>query len=73
VTDKRNSSAIEFLARADLATDIDIHRVGAAVDLSPSRFRHLFTKEVGTSSRVLYTFFKNVAARKAYLRIPSSR
>jgi AraC-like DNA-binding protein len=51
VTDKRISSAIDFLARADLATDIDIHSVAAAVNLSPSRFRHLFTNELGTSPR----------------------
>ena len=54
MTDKRNSSAIEFLARADLATDIDIHRVGAAVDLSPSRFRHLF-KRRGSVHRKRYS------------------
>jgi AraC family transcriptional regulator of arabinose operon len=63
VTDKRISSAIEFLARADLANDIDIHRVAEAVNLSPSRFRHLFTKEVGTSPRGYIRFSRMCRAK----------
>jgi AraC family transcriptional regulator of arabinose operon len=63
VTDKRISSAIEFLARADLATDIDIPRVAAAVNLSPSRFRHLFTKEVGASPRGYIRFLRMCRAK----------
>lgn len=63
MTDKRISSAIEFMARADLATDIDIHQVAAAVNLSPSRFRHLFKKEVGPSPRGYIRFLRMCRAK----------
>jgi AraC family transcriptional regulator of arabinose operon len=49
VKDRRISGAMEILAKADLNADIDIAQIAMAVNLSISRFRHLFTKEVGTS------------------------
>jgi transcriptional regulator GlxA family with amidase domain len=49
VRDQRISGAMEILGKADLNTDIDIIQIATAVNLSTSRFRHLFTKEVGTS------------------------
>jgi AraC family transcriptional regulator, arabinose operon regulatory protein len=58
VKDKRISSAIEILAQTDLATDIDIHQVAAAVNLSISRFRHLFTREVGASPQSYIRFLR---------------
>src|SRR5262249_5704540 len=47
VRDKRIRAALEVLSSADLARDISIDNIARAVNLSPSRFRHLFTREVG--------------------------
>lgn len=47
--DKRICCAIEILEEADLAADIDVCRIATSVNLSLSRFRHLFTRQVGMS------------------------
>ncbi len=47
VRDKRICAALKVLVSADLAKDISIDNIAMAVNLSPSRFRHLFTQEVG--------------------------
>jgi transcriptional regulator GlxA family with amidase domain len=49
VKDQRISSAIEILAMTDLSAGVDIDEIARVVNLSRSRFRHLFTKQVGTS------------------------
>ena len=56
VQDKRIRAALEVLGSADLARDISMDNIARAVNLSPSRFRHLFTQEgrntkLATSSR----------------------
>lgn len=50
VDDPRITSAIDWL-QARLATPIRLDDVAAAVHLSPSRFRHLFASQTGTSLR----------------------
>jgi transcriptional regulator GlxA family with amidase domain len=63
VKDPRISGAMEILAKADLGTDIDIAQIATAVNLSRSRFRHLFTKEVGTSPHSYIRFLRMCRAR----------
>jgi AraC-like DNA-binding protein len=46
----RIAAAVEFIS-SRIAHDLSLAQVAAAVNLSPSRLRHLFVEEVGTSYR----------------------
>ena len=64
VRDKRIRAALEVLGSADLARDISMDNISRAVNLSPSRFRHLFTQEVGETPHGCVRLLRMLRAKK---------
>ncbi len=64
VRDERICAALELLVSADLAKDISIDNIATAVNLSPSRFRHLFTREVGETPHGCIRLLRMQRAKK---------
>ena len=64
VRDKRIRAALEVLGSADLARDISMDNIARAVNLSPSRFRHLFTQEVGETPHGCVRLLRMLRAKK---------
>jgi transcriptional regulator GlxA family with amidase domain len=64
VRDERIRAALEVLRSADLAKDISIDNIATAVNLSPSRFRHLFTQEVGETPHGCIRLLRMLRAQK---------
>src|ERR1700756_1832153 len=64
VRDKRIRAALEVLGSADLARDISMDNIARAVNLSPSRFRHLFTQEVGETPHGCVRRLRMLRAKK---------
>ncbi len=64
VKDERIRVALELLVSADLAKDINIDNIATAVNLSPSRFRHLFTQEVGETPHGCIRLLRMLRAKK---------
>ena len=64
VRDKRIRAALEVLGSADLARDISMDNIATAVNLSPSRFRHLFTQEVGETPHGCVRLLRMLRAKK---------
>ncbi len=64
VRDERICAALEVLVSADLAKNINIDNIATAVNLSPSRFRHLFTQEVGETPHGCIRLLRMLQAKK---------
>jgi AraC-like DNA-binding protein len=63
----RISAAVDFIAH-HIAQDLTLAQVAAAVNLSPSRLRHLFVAEVGTSFRGYVLWRRILVAVDAMMR-----
>ena len=70
--DGRISVAIKELSRAGFGQQINLNQLAATLNLSESRFRHLFTKEAGTSPR-RYIRLVRIHRAKNLLEQPFSR
>ena len=64
VRDKRIRAALGILGSADLARDISMDNIAKAVNLSPSRLRHLFTQEVGETPHGCVRLMRMLRARE---------
>ncbi len=63
----RIAAAVEFIS-SRIAHDLSLAQVAAAVNLSPSRLRHLFVEEVGTSYRGYVLWRRILVAVDAMMR-----
>lgn len=64
VRDERIRAALEILHDADLARNISIDNIATGVNLSASRFRHLFTQEVGETPHGCVRLLRMLRAKK---------
>jgi AraC-like DNA-binding protein len=64
VRDERIRLALEVLGKIDLARGISIDDIATGVNLSPSRFRHLFTQEVGETPHGCVRLLRMLRAKK---------
>ncbi len=63
----RIAAAVDFIAR-NIARELSLAQVAAAVNLSPSRLRHLFVEEVGISYRGYVLWRRILVAVDAMMR-----